>query len=648
MATSYNAAAAPLHIPRPTQFCEAIKTFQESDSDMGMTRDGRFVSEASFNSANSSSVGKLFWGFTAKAGLSGPIVDQKTKESFDQCKTNFREALNHYQQKCLFADRTVTSVEPTLSSARALAKKLTEDYYRTMPSSSFPGITEGQLDELAGYLQEQWEAEMPELSQQTNGWRNLTLALYGLKTNLMEEIAKNLFKSGHGSEQENVALLERVKKDFGKTEGLSTETVQLPENTPLQTGYNPVTGDATVRGRSFQSALHKTTYPTEFANPRLSKEEFNQLEYEIEDDPARLNDQLKHNNTQAELAGTKDVTPREPYNIHLQAPKLKSYDEMDELGDYQVKDSLDIPGWITTTTQGRTMYDNEDAALAFKCYCLFGSKVTPVKVSAVFDGHGENKATRETGQTASAHAVKRFMPLLHKRLEMFNSDGLTEVGIHSAFTTAMVDMDRDRAMHGIGTTALCATVIGNRLWVANLGDCRALLLNQDGTFKQLTEDGRVQSEDPSFSGTSQAADSRFNQTIHERGGEIIYHEERSKDGTHLKISGNPDEAAVGAARSIGDHGHNGVLSARPVITSYPLDEQTLKGHLLLCSDGLTEVATSSQINEMRNKLKATYPEMTDADLSDLSMTLVHYAFSCGSRDNLTASIVPLASLASTD
>ena len=84
----------------------------------------------------------------------------------------------------------------------------------------------------------------------------------------------------------------------------------------------------------------------------------------------------------------------------------------------------------------------------------------------------------------------------------------------------------------------------------------------------------------------------------------------------------------------------GVISPRPKITCYSPDE--IKDALLIqCCDGVFDIASSSQVAQFVTAAKAESPSCTS---KDLAADIVDASFHTGSKDNLTALVIPVNSM----
>lgn len=216
----------------------------------------------------------------------------------------------------------------------------------------------------------------------------------------------------------------------------------------------------------------------------------------------------------------------------------------------------------------------------------------PFKLFGVFDGHG--------GARASSFVKENLSDYLMKELESRCKDGLTEEGIFHSLKVCCKKLHADYQELD-GTTATIALIINDRLWVANVGDSRTILVNQDGTAIQASEDAKP-------------AIKRYQTKIEKLGGHVVFN----------RVNG-----FLAVARAIGDKNVLGILPD-PKITDYPLNFK----YLVLACDGLYDVATTNEVG-------AAIKEMHDKGESPENMAkrLVQTAIQRGSSDNVSVIVI---------
>ena len=260
-----------------------------------------------------------------------------------------------------------------------------------------------------------------------------------------------------------------------------------------------------------------------------------------------------------------------------------------------------------------------------------------MQISAVCDGHG--------GSGWSNYVAENIGERLKVRLEEFNQNGLTDVGIWNALKIAMVDLDLDLTAQGrpdriaiedhpqyesykknnmldeipeeelydkSGTTINLAVRINGDLWIANVGDSRAILVDDDGGMLQISEDAAPN-------------DPYYQQPIEARAGTV-----RGE-----KVVSPNRSSSIAVARALGDTQFEGAISARPKITKIP--QSMLKNATLIQTcDGVPEVSSSvdiaQKIHNWQGKEDAT---------KNAALDLVASAYQAGSGDNLSAIVTKL-------
>ncbi|CAM3446550.1 PP2C family serine/threonine-protein phosphatase [Parendozoicomonas haliclonae] len=350
-------------------------------------------------------------------------------------------------------------------------------------------------------------------------------------------------------------------------------------------------------------------------NRNVSTKDIEAMEYEVELDQGKIHQRITDAVTRAQ-------------NSARQQPDMPDFvahpDHLIRRGDIPDFKSENLGSTSAAEAKGkRTSMEDAHTAKQFTIKLTNGQPVN-IGMTAVCDGHSVNYA----GHLASKHVTKSLPDALTRRLEEFNPDGLTEAGIWNAISLALVDIDRSDYLFepGIdytGTTANIALTIGDRLWVANVGDSRALLVMPNGSYIQASEDAK-----PDLDPQTQQPN-HFTQEAIRRGGQLDTYGKRIHPGGGGK--GN-----LATTHSLGDHNMGGIISARPDITSYPLDR--LQGATLIqCCDGVYDVASSAQVARLFTNARhqGIRSKQEQAEL------LVEAAYEAGSGDNLSALVTDI-------
>ncbi|MFH0914597.1 MAG: PP2C family protein-serine/threonine phosphatase [Chloroflexota bacterium] len=180
----------------------------------------------------------------------------------------------------------------------------------------------------------------------------------------------------------------------------------------------------------------------------------------------------------------------------------------------------------------------------------------------VYDGHG--------GSYAAGYAAKR----LH---EVFLEKLLSGTSPQEAFTTAYETTSEELSTQDSGTTAVTFLIRDRKIFTANVGDARALVIGKKG-FAQLTVDHRL--DNPAEK-----------HRIEEMGGVIHY------PYVYRGFSG------LMPTRTLGDQYFKAVgVIATPLVGEHPISPEDLV--LVAACDGLFDVMTNEEVRQLARK----YPQ----------------------------------------
>lgn len=255
---------------------------------------------------------------------------------------------------------------------------------------------------------------------------------------------------------------------------------------------------------------------------------------------------------------------------------------------------------------GRAEMEDQDLATTLTFFTNH-QKFT-AELYGVFDGHAGKRA---------AIFVKENLPhCLAEALE--NKPHLDHQTITCAFKESFKRLDEAFArLYGpreiSGTTAVVAMILNDELWIANVGDSRAII-DKEGKMIQLSEDAV-----PTIQ--------RYREKIERAGGELM--QDRFDPDT-VRING---ELAV--ARAIGDKNLGKAVSAAPKVTCYPLNE-IQSSYLVIACDGLYDVASSKQVVSAVETLKES-----GKTAKEMAPILVYSAIASNSYDNVSVLILKI-------
>lgn len=204
----------------------------------------------------------------------------------------------------------------------------------------------------------------------------------------------------------------------------------------------------------------------------------------------------------------------------------------------------------------------------------------------VADGMGGHKA----GDYASMHTVDRFVEVIR---ELGEEHGVQDA-INEAVTAAnayIYQRSRENSnLSGMGTTLVLASCIGNEAIVANIGDSRLYLVNDDA-MTQITRDHSLVEEMVTLGGI-----------------------DREMARNH------PDKNII--TRAVG---------VKEEVAADFFEVDLTKGDkLLLCSDGLTNMLRDEEIHQIIQENK---------ELEQAAKALIDAANENGGRDNIAVVLV---------
>ncbi|GAA4650194.1 hypothetical protein GCM10023116_24770 [Kistimonas scapharcae] len=235
---------------------------------------------------------------------------------------------------------------------------------------------------------------------------------------------------------------------------------------------------------------------------------------------------------------------------------------------------------------------------------VFGETIK-IDIHGVFDGSGKPDFAEYAANNITIYLTKRLEEFIHKY-------GFTDWAIREALKIACVDINRTCHRTSCGTTANFALFLKGTLWLVNVGDSRALWVDQYGQVTQLSEDAKPNID-------------RFKKSILKRGGYVTFGKDRVPRVNQK----------LGPARYFGFHELNGVVSARPTIVK--IDLHGIAGYLVQVTDGLTDVASTHTLGKQTYQY---YVENTSPALIAVKLNIK--AFFAGSLDNSTAVVTDLA------
>ena len=231
------------------------------------------------------------------------------------------------------------------------------------------------------------------------------------------------------------------------------------------------------------------------------------------------------------------------------------------------------------TDVGRTRAVNQD--YVFSCLEPIGNLPN---LFIVADGMGGHQA----GDFASSYSVKKILESISLSLQK-NPHKIFADAIRYANRELIEKAKANPELRGMGTTVVLLTIIGEKAYVANVGDSRLYLM--EDTLTQITVD-------------------------HSLVQEMIKIGELTKESARLHPDKNIITRAVGAGRDINAD-----------FFEFSLTEKSI---LLMCSDGLSNMVEDEQLAILLKSAKA--PEK-------VGKKLIETANLNGGKDNIAVIVI---------
>lgn len=203
----------------------------------------------------------------------------------------------------------------------------------------------------------------------------------------------------------------------------------------------------------------------------------------------------------------------------------------------------------------------------------------------VADGMGGHKA----GDFASSYAVEILLSTIRED-ENSNPVKVIRAAIENANTQLLREASDNEAMSGMGTTMVLVTIVGHYAYVANVGDSRLYLIDEN-KISQITKD-------------------------HSLVEEMVRMGEISRDDARNHPDKNIITRALGAGRDVDVDFFDIRLTPGDI--------------LLLCSDGLSNMVADEDIRQVIR---------TSETLEETGRRLVSMANDNGGRDNIAVVLV---------
>jgi serine/threonine protein phosphatase PrpC len=234
--------------------------------------------------------------------------------------------------------------------------------------------------------------------------------------------------------------------------------------------------------------------------------------------------------------------------------------------------------------------------------------INPVNFIGVFDGHG--------GKLVSKYLKNNLPKYIFKKTNVNIFDQKSNVTSNffgKLFDKIQTDLinDHPQAAKRCGSTALCGVIYKNNkninyIWIANVGDSRAVLCNHTNKAVPLSKDHK-----PHLLPEKKRIESL--------GGKIKF------DGVDWRIGD------LSLSRAIGDLDNTPYVTHTPELFRYKLNKQDK--YIIFACDGLWDVISNTDaVNFVNYLINKRY-------IGNIAKKLAEYAITKGSYDNVTVSIM---------
>jgi serine/threonine protein phosphatase PrpC len=299
--------------------------------------------------------------------------------------------------------------------------------------------------------------------------------------------------------------------------------------------------------------------------------------------------------------------------------------------------TTETTGWASCG--GRRLLDDkgmEDAHIEQAFSFKSDGDDIPARLIGVFDGHG--------GAKCSEWIKNHITKYLQEHLSHFTEEELSQDNILEAIKVTCTNLNRKLPRYiKDGTTACFAVIIEGKLYIANIGDSRALLVTKDGETIQITRDASFSEE-------------HYRKRAEKRGGVVgdlieyqrnFYKEDYDRYPHHpgLKVlfaephtpqyalANLRKESFISPAGALGDHDFPGTCYV-PEVGCIPLDSLPPDTFLTIFCDGIPEGAHTSR--EVGSFLSMRMRQRSSA--AAVAADITKLALDAGSEDNISVAI----------
>lgn len=234
--------------------------------------------------------------------------------------------------------------------------------------------------------------------------------------------------------------------------------------------------------------------------------------------------------------------------------------------------------------------------------------INPVNFIGVFDGHGGKAVSKYLKMNLPKYILKKTNINIYDQSSQVTSNFFGKL-----FDKIQTDLKEKHPIVAkrCGSTALCGVMYKNQknvnyIWIANVGDSRAVLCNHLNKAVQLSNDHK-----PHHSAEKKR--------IENMGGKIKF------DGADWRIGD------LSLSRAVGDLDNTPYVTHKPELYRYKLNKKDR--YIIFACDGLWDVVNNNDAINFINYL------LDNKYTGNISKKLAEYAIHKGSYDNVTVTIL---------
>jgi len=247
--------------------------------------------------------------------------------------------------------------------------------------------------------------------------------------------------------------------------------------------------------------------------------------------------------------------------------------------------------------------------------CCVPSLAQEISLFGVFDGHSDNGVFSKY----LSHNIPKLF------LRHFENSKNIEKALYEVCIEADANLKLLKDSINCGSTAVIAVVTSNSIVVANVGDSRSILVQEENSFKEMSQDHKpnIKSELRRIeaAGYEVVSDNNVNWQV------------QSSSGDKLSMSRSFGDFDFKSNASLKEN-EQAVIAIPDIITHNRSKKDNL---LVLASDGLFDVMTNQEVADF---LSNKYNQQQPSQLASLCDDLLNESFNNrNSKDNMSVIIV---------